>query len=168
MEYPHPLYHGAWHQPPTDEQAARHRSLHQERSEATHGLNLATWHDAARYEASRMDVSHRMHRERQELLERQQLLERQELERRFEMPEQKYIPEQKFIPPTETDMRLESEIDSLFNPGKPDSCPPGPSEVIESTPDIPVAPHWEESEENEEESRTLEEVKKEEPINPLK
>ena len=154
MDYTHPLYHGAWHQPPTDEQAARHRSSHQERSEVTHGLNLATWHDAARYEASRMDASTRMHRERQDLLERQYLLERQELERRaFEMPEQKFIPppmEQKFIPPTDTEMRLESEIDSLFNPDKSDNCPPGPSEVIESTPDIPVAPQWEESEENEE------------------
>ena len=152
MEYTHPLYHGAWHQPPTDEQSARHRSLHQERSEATHGLNLATWHDAARYEASRMDVSNRMDRERQMLLERQHLLEQQELERRraFEIPEQKYIPEQKFIPPTETEMRLESEIDSLFNPDKSNNCPPGPSEVIESTPDIPGTPQWVESEENEE------------------
>jgi len=141
MEYGHPLYHGAWHQPPVDEASGRHRTLQQERSETTHGINLATWHDAARYEASRMDVSSRLHRERLEL-------ERQELERRFEMPEQKYIPEQKFVPPTETDMRLESEIDSLFNPNKADNCAHGPTEAIESTPDIPV-PHWE-SEENEE------------------
>ena len=112
----HPLYHGAWHQPPVDEAtAARYRALQQAqgrsesthgRSESTQGLNLATWHDAARYEASRMDAS-KLHRQD---MQRQLELERQELERRFEMPEQKYIPEQKFVPPTETDVRLENEM----------------------------------------------------------
>ena len=156
MEYGHPLYSGAWHQPPAEDASQQHRSLQrlteQSRSlqqhrgnESTHGINLATWHDAARYEASRMDAS-RIHRERLEL-------ERQELERRFEMPEQKYIPEHKFIPPTETDVRLENEMDFLFTPEKsdhgrsnptqiPNEPTQGPSVAIESTPDIPV-PHWE-------------------------
>ena len=150
----HPLYHGAWHQPPVDEAtAARYRALQQAqgrsesthgRSESTQGLNLATWHDAARYEASRMDAS-KLHRQD---VQRQLELERQELERRFEMPEQKYIPEHKFVPPTETDVRLENEMDFLFSPENPEKQQQGskhaqgPSEVIESTPDIPV-PHWE-------------------------
>ena len=135
MEYGHPLYHGAWHQPPVEETSSRHRPSHQQRSETTHGINLATWHDAARYEASRMDAS-RIHRDRLEL-------QRQELERRFEIPEQKYIPEQKFIPPTETDMRLENEIDSLFNSEKSENKGvQGDSEAIQSTPDI-FGAQWE-------------------------
>ena len=135
MEYGHPLYHGAWHQPPVEESSARHRSLHQERSETTQGINLATWHDPARYEANRIMDASKVHRDRLEL-------ERRELERRFEMPEQKYIPEHKFIPPTETDMRLENEMDFLFTTEKPDKCTQGPSEAIETTPDI-LGPHWE-------------------------
>ena len=129
MNYGHPLYAGmaAWHQPPVEEASARHRSAQQERSESR-GINLATWHDPSRYDLSRVEAS-RSHRERLEL-------ERREMERRFEIPEQKYIPEQKFIPPTETDMRLEQEIDFLFNNEKMQKGPQHNPETIESTPDI--------------------------------
>jgi hypothetical protein len=60
--------------------------------------------------------------------------------------EQKYIPEHKFIPPTETDMRLENEMDFLFNTEKPDKGTHRAGEPIESTPDI-LGANWESEEE---------------------